>query len=276
MDTTPPAGLLTAAREILMERLLHIKPRYYRWHVDPGVEWVEANTGYAHLNWQIPLAQTALVLLDVWDRHYLIDTEARAEAIIQQNVVPLVAACRRAGLRLIHAPSPGHNMAQDHPNWVNLVGKEELNAAQDEDWPPREFRQKTGDFSRYALPAEPRDTERAALRANLAMHPDVLPAADEPVVACGEELHRYCKQQGILFLFYLGFNTNACILHRDYGTLKMAERGYDVVIVRDCTTGMESFETREELWQTRVSVQILEMFGKYSITASELIEGLPQ
>lgn len=259
-----------------MERVLQIKPRYYRWHVDPGVEWIEKNTGYAHLDWEIPLAQTALVLVDVWDRHYLVDTEARAEEIIQQKIVPLVAACRTAGLRLIHAPSPGKNFANDHSNWVNLVSAEELDAAKDADWPPPEFRHKTGAFSHYAMLAEPRDPERAELRANLVMHPDVLPAADEPVVAYGEELHRYCKQQGILFLLYLGFNTNACILHRDYGTLKMAERGYDIVMIRDCTTGMESFETHDGLWQTRGAVQILEMFGKYSITASELIAGLPQ
>lgn len=258
-----------------MERVLQINPRYYRWHVDPGVEWIEKNTGYAHLDWEIPLAQTALVLVDVWDRHYLVDTEARAEEIIQQKIVPLVNACRTAGLRLIHAPSPGKNLANDHPNWVNLVSAEELDAAKDTDWPPPEFRHKTGTFSRYAMPAEPRDSERAELRANLVMHPDVLPATDEPVVAYGEELHRYCKQQGILFLLYLGFNTNACILHRDYGTLKMAERGYDVVMIRDCTTGMESFESHDELWQTRGAVQILEMFGKYSITASELLAGLP-
>ena len=28
---------------------MQIKPRYYRWHVDPGVEWIEKNTGYTHL-----------------------------------------------------------------------------------------------------------------------------------------------------------------------------------------------------------------------------------
>ena len=64
-------------------RILSVKPRYHRWHVDPGVEWIETNTGYATLDWKIPLSQTAIVLLDVWQRHYMKDTEARAEEIIQ-------------------------------------------------------------------------------------------------------------------------------------------------------------------------------------------------
>ena len=258
-----------------MERLLRIRPRYYRWHVDPGVEWVEKNTGYAHLDWEIPLSQVAVVLLDVWDRHYIIDTEARGEEIVQARIIPLVRACRQAGLQLIHAPSPGKNLAKAHPNWVDLVGEEELQAGRDAEWPPAAFRGKSGDYRKYAKPEEPRDKERADRVAGLVMHPDVLPEGPEPVVAYGEELHRYCKQTGVLFMIYVGFNTNACILHRDYGTLEMAKRGYEIIIVRDCTTGMESFETHDELWQTRVSVQILEMFGKYSIASEELIAGLP-
>ncbi len=50
-----------------LEPILHVKPRYYRWHVDPDVEWTETNTDYACLDWKIPLSQAALVLVDVWD-----------------------------------------------------------------------------------------------------------------------------------------------------------------------------------------------------------------
>lgn len=71
-----------------MEKVVRVAPRYHRWHVDPGVEWVEANTGYAYLDWEIPLSQAALVLVDVWDRHYLRDTEARAEKIIRERTRP--------------------------------------------------------------------------------------------------------------------------------------------------------------------------------------------
>jgi hypothetical protein len=76
-------------------------------------------------------------------------------------------------------------------------------------------------------------------------------------------------------LVYLGFNTNACILTRDYGTMEMGKRGYEVIILRDCTTGMESFETSDQLLQTRGAILFLEMFGKYSMTSRELIAGLP-
>ena len=87
-----------------MSGRLHIRPRYHRWHVDPGVEWVESNTTHDHLDWSIPLSQAALVLVDVWDRHYLKDTHARAEEIIQQRLRPLVDRCRAAGRRRLFYP----------------------------------------------------------------------------------------------------------------------------------------------------------------------------
>jgi len=255
-----------------MNRKISISPRYYRWHVDPGVEWLETNTGYATLNWEIPISQAALVLVDVWDRHYLKDTEARAEAIIQEKIVPLLSACRNADMQIIHAPSP--ELARQHPAWVRLV--EGASHAQRDEYPPPEFRSKSGIYAAYARPVEPREEERAKHVAALKMHPQVQPEGDDVVIATGEELHRYCKQKGILFLFYLGFNTNACILLRDYGTIRMHERGYEVIIIRDCGTGMESFETHDELWQTRGAILFLEMFGKYSISSEELIAGLPE
>lgn len=257
----------------MTEQSWRIPARYHRWHVDPGVEWLESNTNYAHLDWQLPMSQVALVLLDVWDRHYLKDTQQRAEEIVQQRLLPLVAACRNAGVKIIHAPSPPQ--ASKHPNWLRLEGWDTPSWPGEEDWPPQAFRRREGEFAGYALPDEPRDPEREAHRAALGLHPDVRPIDDEPVIATGEELHLWSKREGVMTLVFAGFNTNACILHRDYGTLDMARRGYDIVIVRDCTTGMESAMTQDGLWQTRGAVMILEMFGKYSVDAQELIDGLP-
>lgn len=251
-------------------KILHIKPRYHRWHVDPGVEWVETNTGYATLDWTLPLSQTALVLVDVWQRHYLKDTEERSEKVINTNLVPMLNACRRSGLRIIHAPSP--SVAQKHPNWVKLILPDEAKTQHD-DWPPHEFRTLSGPYQQYQRPLEPREEERRNLP-ELTFHPNVAPRAHEAVIASGEELHRYCKKEGILFLLFAGFNTNACVLSRDYGTLQMSNRGYQVVLIRDCTTGMESAETQPTQAQTNNAILLLEMFGQYSVASDEIIAGL--
>ena len=106
------------------------------------------------------------------------------------------------------------------------------------------------------------------------MHPDVRPKGTDVVITDSQELHRFCSQRKILFFFYLGFNTNACILMRDYGTLEMGMQGYGIIVLPDCTTGIESYQTHDQLWHTRGAVLFLEMFGKYSITSPELIGAL--
>ncbi len=251
---------------------LQIQPRYHRWHVDPGIEWTETNTGYATLDWSIPLSQSAIVLVDVWDHHYLKDTEARTEAVIKDKLLPLLSACRQSGMPIIHAPSTPQ--AIKHPNWVALVDQDQMSLPR-ADWPPSEFRSRSGPYRVYRRPDEFREPELVQLRDERQLHPLVQPQPNEAVVATGEELHRYCRQQQILFLFYVGFNTNACVLLNDYGTVAMSQRGYEVILVRDCTTGMESPETQATLSQTHGAVLFLEMFGKYSIATEEMISGLP-
>ena len=265
-------SLFAKAVDVVSDRTLSIHPRYHRWYVDPGVEWLETHTGYATLDWTIPVYRTALVLVDVWQRNYIKDTEARGEAIITNSLVRLMTACRKAGLPIIHAPSPP--VAKQHPNWVKLVSEVEMIPKHD-DWPPAQFRGLSGPYQSYMRPKEPRESEKQKLPP-LYFHPKAQPCAKEPVVATGEELHRYCKQQGILFLLFAGFNTNACILSRDYGTIQMSNRGYEVILVRDCTTGMESKETQPTLSQTKGAILLLEMFGQYSVTSGEVISGFSE
>jgi nicotinamidase-related amidase len=272
-----------AAKASADERVLRIEPRYYRWHVDPGEEWLEKNTGYARLDWEIPISRAALVVVDVWDRHYIKDPEERAETIIQEKIRPLVAACRKSGLQIIHAPSPPHAKKctawvaaeKEHAPRVNPPAGKAITSTE-KPWPPAEFRSKSGPYKAYARPQEPMAADRARILKGICIHPDVRPEGTDVVVATGEELHTFCRQRGILFLFYIGFNTNMCILQRDYGTMKMHARGYEVIVLRDCTTGMESFETREGLWQTRGAILFLEMNRKYSILSEEFLAGLPE
>ncbi len=55
----------------------------------------------------------------------------------------------------------------------------------------------------------------------------------------------------------------------------MNQRGYEVIVVRDCTTGMESSKTQATLSQTQGAILFLEMFGNSSVTSDEIIAGLP-
>lgn len=294
---------------------LRIKPRYYRWHVDPGVDWTEENTRHAFLDWTVPIAQSALVLIDVWDNHYLKGAKERAEAIIHERLRPLVDACREHGMLILHAPSP--TQAQTSPFWVghddrfthrrrsagagtsqcgtSQSGVAQSGVAQSEaaqagsvvagtvevprkrrPWPPPEFRRLEGEYAAYARPAEPRAEELAQLRAKLDMHPAVLPQEGDVVVATLDEFQAVLEEREILFLFYTGFNTNACILEREYSLRDMSRKGYTTLLVRDCTTAMESYNSVATLGQTNAAIEKIEMFLGYTVTSEEMIQGLSE
>ena len=44
-----------------------------------------------------------------------------------------------------------------------------------------------------------------------------------------------------------------CVPHRDYGMRAMSKRGYDVVLIEDCTTTIEVADTVEEMALTKAA-----------------------
>lgn len=270
--TVPVMQQVSAAVPLPVDngKSVKIKPRYVRWHVDPGVEWLETNLGHRYLDWEIPLSQCALVLVDVWSHHYIKEPQERAEAIINTKLSPLVEKCRKEGLQLIHAPS--YSEASKSPNWIKL-NTEADRFYEPDNWPPADFLGKKGSYKVYSRPNEPREAERLVIRSKVQIHPKIKPIGNEPVVCSGKELHEYCRKNGKLILIYAGFNTNGCILSRSYGTIHMGNRGYGIVLVRDCTTGMEIKETQSGLKQTNGAITLLEMWGHYTVTADEIMNG---
>jgi len=256
------------------ERTIHIRPRYYRRLTDPGVEMLEVNCRYAFLDWKLPFGEAVLVCIDVWDSDIHADMRAEDDHVTVERIVPVVAACRRAGLPIVHAPA--WPTAKTHPNWLQLVGDEtpQKPYPSSPDWPPQEFRTRTGRYACYAKPREPRAAECDMVNKAPGFHPLVQPIGDEPVIANGEELHRLCAKKGWLHLIFVGFHTPGCVTNRDYGPPKMIPRGYHCILLRDCTNGMESHENHAEKIGMRGTIPFLEMTGMYSLTSQEWIAAL--
>ena len=61
----------------------------------------------------LPVDETALVLVDLWNVHFIESWIARAARITKECVVPVLDAARQAGLTIVHAPSPP--VAEQYP-----------------------------------------------------------------------------------------------------------------------------------------------------------------
>ena len=247
--------------------------RYCELNVKPGEEWVERNFRVKPLKWAIRPEEAALVMVDVWDIHPYVSHLDRGAQITAQRIAPVVDACRKLGVAVVHAPSPGQ--AVKYPQWVRYAGEREISPTTGrgpDDWPPAEFRARKGKYAKFAKPESTR--RQKWLKDKLPKRkimPCVEPQPDDFVVANGDQLHRLLKHRRILHLFYAGFAANMCVLHRDYGICAMSRREYNIILLRDCTTAIESSDTLDDMAHTNASVSIVEMVFGVSSTSGEFL-----
>jgi nicotinamidase-related amidase len=249
-----------------------IEVRYSRELSDPEVPCREEHFGHGKMTWDLATEQTGLVLVDCWDQHPVETHLERGGQIARDRILPVMTACREAGIAVIHAPSPPQ--ARLYPQWTKYADERDLSGARGPapDWPPRELRHRTGAYAALARPMERRREQwmKQVLPERRIM--DFLgPEPEDFVVATGNQLHRLCRHREIVHLFYAGFAANICVQRRDYGVWAMLDRGYNIVLLRDCTTAIEHSETWDGMWLTHCS--ILDMELRASSTTSDAFLG---
>ena len=251
--------------------------RYYRHTVDPGVEYVESNFQHVFQDWTLKAEETGLVMVDCWDLHPIVSHLARTEAICQERIAPVAQACRDTGITVVHAPSPP--TAEKYPQWVRYASEAELfgAAAEPAAWPPEEFRKKEGEYEQFAKPPEPvLDEWRETQMGERKIVPCLEPKPEDFVIATGEQLHRLCRDRGIVHLLYCGFAANMCVPGRDYGTRAMNQRGYNIILLRDCTTAIEAHSTLDDFGLTNAAMLETEMLLGHTATSEELLAACEQ
>ena len=253
----------------MSERILNLPVRWYPTVTAPDVECREPNGAYQHAVWPLKAAQTALVMVDCWDTHPILTHLENSGRIIREVLRPTIDACRAAGMTIIHAPSP--EQARRYPQWVRYASDAELGyapPAEGSPWPPAEFRARTGEYAALQRPTYLRPVEEYLVDRKILA--DIEPQPDEFVVATGAQLHRLARHRGLLHLLYAGFATNMCVVLRDYGIIAMHARGYNCVLLRDATLGIEAAHTYEAKMLTEATFVQVEMLHGETSTAAEL------
>jgi nicotinamidase-related amidase len=186
-------------------------------------------------NW-LP-SQTAIIVCDMWDRHWCDDATARvAEMAPALNEVLTIA--RSKGVKIVHAPSSCIEYYKDYP------GRKEAQKYRDK---AIEAIAKQNDFG-GKLPSEegavwPIDQsdegcENAGLRPKHAWTKqiDALTIKDEDLISdSGAEIGSYFKKKGIKNVILTGVHTNMCVIGRSFGLRAMRSMGMNVVLMRDMT-----------------------------------------
>jgi nicotinamidase-related amidase len=109
----------------------------------------------------------------------------------------------------------------------------------------------------------------------LAPHPgefvvDFVPSSFE---ASRDKLHQQLQSRGIRTLFYAGYASNWCLMHRPTGIIAMAFLGYEIVLIRDCTIAFETPETLAGEWCNFVTINTVEHQYGATVCLAELEAG---
>lgn len=245
---------------------LNLRVRYFQDSTPADVPCRETAFIRRELDMRLPIEETSLVLVDVWNVHFIESWIERAAQITADCIVPVLDAARRTGLTIVHAPSPP--VAEQYRQ---LQRHKPPEPSAEPTWPPAVFRNREGDHAAYRGPrSQPPGiaVHWDALAPRLSVSPAIDVQPEEFVIATGQQLHELLEERRILHLLYAGFATNWCVLGRDYGIRSMARYGYNIVLLRDATTGVEFPDTYDDLLTTEISIREVEQ--QYGFSASNV------
>ncbi len=243
---------------------LDLRVRYFQDSTPADVRCRETEFVRREFEMPLPIDETALVLVDLWNVHFIESWIERAKQVTVDCVVPVIDAARKTGMTIVHAPSP--SVAAQYPQ---LERHNPPQPSTPNTWPPSEFRSRSGDYNIYRGPrSQPPGIgiHWNKLASQLSMSPAIDIKEDEFVIATGQQLHELMEERGILHLLYAGFATNWCVLGRDYGIRSMSRYGYNIILLRDATTGVEFPDTYENLFTTEIAIREVEQ--QYGFSAS--------
>ena len=244
--------------------------RYYHRPQNVGIS--EGDIYHNTLHRSLRASEIALVLVDVWSDHHIATHLQRGRDITLKHIRPAIEVFRRLGAAVIHAPGP--ECAEKYARWIRYAKEGDargVSSPVDDDWPPAEFRNITAAYKRLARPSESGRQAVRDIAKNRRIIEEIAPQDDDEVVANGNQLHRLLRARQIPHLFYAGFAANICVPFKDYGMRAMKDRGYEIVLIRDGTTAIETADTIERMALTKNAIRDTEFNIGYTVSSSELI-----
>jgi hypothetical protein len=150
-----------------------------------------------------PAGQTALVICDMWDKHWCQNASKRCDALARK-AAPVVAALRKKGVTIIHCPSDCMGYYKDTPQRKAILAV------------PKAAPPKARSLPDAPLPIDDSDggcddgTPPKNYRAWARQHPAIDIAEGDFISDSGVEVYNLLARRGIKNLLVMGVHTNGC------------------------------------------------------------------
>ena len=215
---------------------------------------------------ELPARETAILICDMWDKHWCQNATKRCDALAKKMELVLKAA-REQGVLIIHAPSECMDFYKDAPQRKRI---QEVKRVE----PP-----KARELTEPPLPVDASDggcdddQPVKSFKAWTRQHPGLTIADDDVISDNGAEIYSFLKQRGVKNLVLCGVHTNMCVLGRSFGIRQMTKWGIRCVLIRDLTDSMYNPKKAPHVSHdegTELIVQHIEKYWCPSIVSSDL------
>ena len=194
----------------------------------------------------------------------------RDEEIVKTRIQPCLLRARALGMTVIHAPTS--YIANRYPQCQALAkAVEEPRPGPARQWPPRDFvaeRWRRFTALRYGKDCAPFWNR---IRATMDIAEALRPLDGETVFSTLAQLEHVLAQRRILNVILVGFAANACLIGKPGALRDLSACGYELVVLRDCTTAIEAPWSLDTLSATRATLDFIEMSYGYTASASDFL-----
>ncbi|MFQ6133172.1 MAG: isochorismatase family protein [Armatimonadota bacterium] len=218
---------------------------------------------------ELPVAETAILICDMWDTHWCREASQRCGEIAQR-MAPVVEAARAKGVQIIHCPSETLYFYADWPQRRRMMLAPKVEPPEPLDIPEPELPIDASDGGCESDDEPYSAWTRQDARIEIGPY--------DGISHSGTEVYNLLRQLGIENLIVMGVHTNMCVLGRSFAIRQMTRWGIRCMLVRDLTDTMYDpkmapFVSHDE--GTELVVQHIEKYWGPSLLSSDLVAGLP-
>jgi nicotinamidase-related amidase len=217
--------------------------------------------------------KVAIVVCDMWDRHWSRAAMERGDAIAVR-IDAFLTRARAAGMAVIHAPSETMKVYDGTPARQRIleVPRVALPEARPHADPPLPVDDTDGGSDTNTGNEKP-DAALWTKQTDL-IHID---QARDVISDNGAEIYSFMRAQGIQTVLICGVHTNMCILDRSFAIRSFVSRGLDIVLLRDLTDALYNPSLRPYVSHDEgvgLIIGYIEKFWCPSVTSTEIVAAL--
>jgi nicotinamidase-related amidase len=207
-----------------------------------------------HIDYPFDPAKSALIVCDMWDRHWCQGANVRVAALVKK-LEPVLETARRKGIIIVHAPSETIPFYANTPQRQRMLSLRSFT-------PPKEI-----NITAPPLPIDDSDggcdTGDKMYRAWTCEHPGLKIAPGDYISDKGQEIYNLLRSRGINTVFYTGVHTNMCILNRTFAIKQMTKWGVRCILLRDLTDAMYGPQDAPHVNHQQGTELVVEYIEKY-------------